>query len=282
MLKETTFPKWKITGRSSWAGASLGELWSYKDLLFRMARKDLLISYQQTLLGPLWMVIQPLLTVITYVLVFDRMIGLPTDGIPSFLFYFTGITLWTLFVDIFTGVSATFSQNANIFSKVYFPRIIAPLAVVLLHFMRFIIQLLFLVAIILYYHYSGKYSDDINWIFCVLPIIIIAGIAFGGGLIFSVITVTYRDLTNLQQLLVRLLMFVCPVFYSVSMIQADNQWLVNLNPLAPLFEAFRYGFLGRGQISIQPLIYSSLFMLVIFICGILVFNKKSDQLIDII
>lgn len=282
MLKETALPKWKITSRSSWAGASLKELWSYKDLLFRMARKDLLINYQQTLLGPLWMVVQPLLTVITYVLVFDRMIGLPTDGVPSFLFYFIGITLWTLFVDIFTGVSATFSQNENIFSKVYFPRVIAPLATLLLHFARFLIQLLFVIIVVIYYHYSGKYSGDISWIFCLFPIIIIAGIAFGGGLIFSVITVTYRDLTNLQQLLVRLLMFVCPIFYSISMIRENNQWLANLNPLAPLFEAFRHGFLGKGQISAGPIIYSIVFMLVTCICGILVFNRKSDRLIDII
>ncbi|MBO9573960.1 MAG: ABC transporter permease [Chitinophagaceae bacterium] len=282
MSKEGSRLKWKITSKSSWFGASFAELWSYRDLLFRMSRKDLLVNYQQTLLGPLWMVLQPLITVITYVLVFDRMIGLPTDGIPSFLFYFTGITLWNLFADIFTGVSTTFAQNENIFSKVYFPRLIAPLATLLLHLTRFLIQLSFLIIVVIYYHYTGKYVLNGNILFCILPVLIIAGIAFGAGLIFSVITVTYRDLTNLQQLLVRLLMFVCPIFYSASIIQDQNKWLFNLNPLSSLFESFRYGFLGKGQTLAEPLLYSTLFMLVICVGGISIFNKKSDRLIDIV
>lgn len=280
-MKRTTGSGWKITSKSPWLGAGLKELYSYKDLLLRMVRKDLLMYYQQTLLGPFWMVLQPLLTVLTYVIIFDRIIGLPTDGVPSFLFYLTGITLWTLFSDVFTGVSTTFAQNAGIFSKVYFPRIIAPLASLLLHLFRFVIQLFLLIIVILYYHYSGKYSISGNWLLCVPVIIVTAGIAFGGGLIFSVITVTYRDLINFQQLLVRLLMFLCPIFYSLSMIGGDKRWLVNLNPLAPLFEAFRYGFLGKGHISTGTFTYSFLFMLVACISGTLIFNKKSDRLIDV-
>lgn len=281
MRKQTGF-EWRITSRSPWLGVSLKELFSYKDLLLRMVRKDLLMYYQQTLLGPFWMLLQPILTVLTYVVIFDKIIGLPTDGVPSFLFYLTGITLWMLFADVFTGVSTTFAQNANIFSKVYFPRIIAPLANLLLHVFRFVIQLLLLIIVIIYYHYSGKYSISGNWLLSVPVIIVTAGIAFGGGLIFSVITVTYRDLTNFQQLLVRLLMFLCPIFYSLSMISGNKRWLVNLNPLAPLFEAFRYCFLGKGHVSVQSLVYSALFMLIICLSGILIFNKKSDRLIDVI
>lgn len=282
MMTETPKQEWKITSKSTWLGADIRELWLYRDLLFRMMRKDLLVNYQQTLLGPLWMVLQPLVTVLTYVVVFNRMIGLPTDGVPSFLFYFIGITLWTLFSDVFTGVSTTFSQNANIFSKVYFPRLIAPIATLLLHLVRFFIQLAFLVLIVLYYHYSGKYNVSVTLIFCILPIFIIAGIAFGAGLIFSVATVTFRDLTNLQQLFVRLLMFACPIFYSITMISQQHQWLVNINPLSSLFESFRYGFLGKGSFSIETLLYSVAFMMIVCGCGILVFNKKSDRLIDVI
>jgi lipopolysaccharide transport system permease protein len=280
-MRKTEFG-WKITGKSAWLGASLRELYSYKDLLLRMVRKDLLMYYQQTLLGPLWMLLQPILTVVTYVVIFDKIIGLPTDGIPSFLFYLAGITLWTLFADVFTGVSTTFAQNASIFSKVYFPRIIAPLANLLLHLLRFAIQLSLLIIVIAYYHYSGKYSISGNWLLSVPVIMVTAGMAFGAGLIFSVITVTYRDLINFQQLLVRLLMFLCPIFYSLSMIQGSKRWLVNLNPLAPMFEAFRYCFLGKGDFSAGAIFYSTTFMLVLCISGILIFNKKSDRLIDVI
>lgn len=281
MKKPNTF-QWKITSRSPWLGASLAELFSYKDLLFRMVRKDLLMYYHQTLLGPFWMLLQPILTVLTYVVIFDKIIGLPTDGVPSFLFYLTGITLWTLFADVFTGVSTTFAQNASIFSKVYFPRIIAPLATLLLHLLRFTIQLILLIIVIVYYHYSGKYSISGNWLLAVPVIVVTAGIAFGAGLIFSVITVTYRDLTNFQQLLVRLLMFLCPIFYSMSMINGSKRWLVNINPLAPMFEAFRYAFLEKGHFTVTALAYSVIFMLVLCISGILFFNKKSDRLIDVI
>lgn len=274
--------EWQITGKTPWFGAGLKELFAYKDLLLRMVRKDILMYYQQTLLGPLWMIIQPILTVAAYVVVFDKVIGLPTDGVPSILFYLTGITLWTLFSDIFSGVSVTFSQNASIFSKVYFPRMIAPLATLLLHLLRFIIQLILLIAVILYYHISGEYPMHGNWLFVVPVVGLVAGIAFGGGLIFSVITVTYRDLINFQQLLVRLLMFICPIFFSLSMISGDKRWLVNLNPLAPLFELFRYAFLGKGQVSMQGIVYSAVCMMVVCAAGILLFNKKSDRLIDVI
>jgi lipopolysaccharide transport system permease protein len=229
-----------------------------------------------------WLIIQPILTVLTYVLIFDKVIGLETQGVPPFLFYLTGITLWSLFSDIFLGTSGTFSQNAHIFSKVYFPRIIAPVAILLLHLLRFLIQLLLLIIVIAYYYLTEKYHPGSNWLLSVPVIIMTAGTAFGAGLVFSVFTAMYRDLMNLQQLLVRLLMFLCPIFYALSMVPSDKQWLVSLNPLSSFFEVFRFAFIGKGTVSLNELTYSAVWMVVLVTVGILLFNKRGDKLMDVI
>ena len=281
-MKKNSFWEWEITKKTPWFGASFKELYSFRDLLLRLVRKEFLMYYQQTLLGPLWMVIQPILTVLTYVLIFDKVIGLETEGIPPFLYYLTGITLWSLFSDIFLGTSGTFSQNAQIFSKVYFPRLIAPIAILLLHLLRFVIQLLLLIMVLAYYYFTGKFQPDVNWLLSIPVIIMTAGVAFGAGLIFSVLTAMYRDLMNLQQLLVRLLMFLCPIFYSLAMVPGDKKWLVSLNPLSSFFEVFRYAFIGKGAVSINELTYSVIWMVVLVTVGILLFNKRGDKLMDVI
>jgi len=281
-MRKNSFWEWEITKRTPWFGVDFKELYSFRDLLFRLVRKEFLMYYQQTLLGPLWMVIQPILTVFTYVLIFDKVIGLETQGVPPFLFYLTGITLWSLFSDIFLGTSGTFTQNANIFSKVYFPRIIAPVAILLLHLIRFLIQLLLLSVVLAWYYFTGRYQPDGNWLLSVPVIIMTAGTAFGAGLIFSVISARYRDLMNLQQLLVRLLMFLCPIFYSLAMVPGDKKWLVSLNPLSSFFEVFRYAFIGKGTASMNELVYSAVWMVALVAVGILLFNKRGDQLMDVI
>jgi lipopolysaccharide transport system permease protein len=281
-MRKTNFWEWEITKKTPWFGASFRELYSFRDLLVRLVRKEFLMYYQQTLLGPLWMIIQPVLTVFTWVLIFDKVIGLDTQGVPSFLFYLTGITLWSLFSDIFLGTSGTFSSNAHIFSKVYFPRIIAPLAILLLHLLRFLIQLLLLIIVLAWYNFTGRYPTDGNWLISIPIIIMTAGTAFGAGLIFSVFTAMYRDLLNLQQLLVRLLMFLCPIFYALSMVPSDKKWLVSLNPLSSFFEAFRVAFIGKGNVSLQDLLYSAVWMVIVVTIGVLLFNKRSDKLMDVI
>ena len=281
-MRKNTFWEWEITKKTPWVGASFKELYSFRDLLIRLVRKEFLMYYQQTLLGPLWMVIQPILTVFTYVLIFDKVIGLETQGVPPFLFYLTGITLWSLFSDIFLGTSGTFSQNAHIFSKVYFPRIIAPVAILLLHMLRFLIQMLLLTIVLAWYYFTGRYQPDGNWLLCIPVILLTAGVAFGSGLIFSVFSARYRDLQNLQQLLVRLLMFLCPIFYALAMVPADKKWMVSLNPLSPLFEVFRYAFIGKGAVSLNELIYSAVWMIALVTVGVLLFNKRGDQLMDVI
>ena len=273
---------WEIKPGTTWLGTGFRELLSYKDLLLRLVRKEFLTSYQQTLLGPFWVLLQPILTVLTYVLVFNKVIGIPTDGVPSFLFYLIGITLWNLFSELFLHTSLTFQHNFAIFSKVYFPRILAPLSTLLLTGVRFLIQLLLLIVVLIYCYFSNKIQLNLNHIFLVIPVIIItSGIGFGAGLIFSILTVKYKDLTNLLQLFIRLLMFVCPIFYSLSMVPDKQKWLVNLNPLSSQFEFFRYAFLGKGQISEIQFLYSGVFMILIVVSGVLIFNKLTDKLMDV-
>jgi lipopolysaccharide transport system permease protein len=274
---------WEIRNQTSWLGASFKELYSYKDLLFRLVRKDFLSSYQQTLLGPFWAVIQPIMTVFIYVLVFYKVMGASTQGVPPILYYLAGVTLWNLFSDIFQYTSVTFSANEYIFSKVYFPRIITPLSVMLLHSIRFFIQLLLLFGFLLYYFFLGKIElHPGNFLLAIPVIIITAGIGFGSGLIFSILTAKYRDLQNMIQLLLRLLMFVCPIFYSLSIVSPKIKWLVLLNPLSSLFEIFRFAFLGIGEVSGLQLLYSATMMVLVVAAGMLVFNKMGDKLIDVI
>ncbi|MEJ7766831.1 MAG: ABC transporter permease [Chitinophagaceae bacterium] len=274
---------WEIKSQTTWLGASWKELYSFKDLLFRLVRKDFLASYQQTLLGPFWAVLQPILTVLIYVLVFNKVMSVSTQGIPPFLYYLIGITLWNLFSDIFQYTSITFTANAYIFSKVYFPRIITPLAVMLLHGIRFLIQLLLLIGVLLYYYFTGEVELlPVNALLAIPTVIITAGIGLGSGLIFSIITAKYRDLQNMIQLIIRLLMFVCPIFYSTAMVPAKIKWIVLLNPLSSQFEMFRYAFIGIGETSLLPFLYSTLFMIALVGSGVLLFNKMGDKLIDVI
>lgn len=282
LAKTQTKWEWEIKPASNWFELNLRELFHYKDLLLRMVRRDFLMLYQQTLLGPIWIVLQPLLTVLTYILIFDKVMGIPTNGVPSFLFYLTGITLWNLFADIFTGTASIFISNANIFSKVYFPRMIVPLSTTLLHFARLGIQLVLLFVVILFFHFTGKYPLQGNWLMSIVPMIMAAGIGLGCGLIFSVLTARYRDLINLLHLLVRLLMFVCPIFFSLSHVPEKYQWVISLNPLSPLFEMFRYAFLGVGTFNMWQLLYSAGVMLVLLLGGTLLFNKKADALMDVV
>ncbi len=275
--------EWEIKPGTSWWNISLIELYSYKDLLLQLARKDFLGLYKQTLLGPFWALLQPLLTVLTFVLVFNNVIGISTGSVPPFLFNLIGITLWNLFSEIFLQTSKTFSQNADIFSKVYFPRIIVALSTLWLQLLLFGVQLLLLIATYIFFLIKGEVDFDLGRFLLIFPVIAITtGIGFGGGLIFSVLTAKYRDLLSLIQLIVRLLMFICPVFYTLSMVPEKMLWVININPLSSLFEYFRFAFLGMGSIDILLLLYSTIFMVAIVCFGIMLFNKMSDNLIDVL
>jgi lipopolysaccharide transport system permease protein len=274
--------EWEINGGTSWLGVNLKELFNYKDLLFRLVRKDFLSSYQQTLLGPFWVVFQPILTVITYVFVFHEVIGISTDGVPALLYYLTGITLWNLFADIFSNTSYAYTQSITIFEKVYFPRLIAPLSILALSFLKFGIQFLLLIIIAGYFYLFRHIEFNFIRLLISLPvIIIISGTGFGAGLIFSIITIKYKDLFNLLQLFIRLFMFICPIFYSVGMVPPKVRLLVNFNPLSIPFEMFRFAFFGKGSFNSLQIFYCTGFMIILLLAGIVVFNKWSDKLIDL-
>jgi lipopolysaccharide transport system permease protein len=274
---------WEIKTETSWFGVSFKELYSYKDLLLRLTRKDFLGSYQQTLLGPFWVLLQPLLTTLIYVFVFNTVIGISTGDTPPMLFNLIGITLYNLFSEIFLNTAKTFTQNVEIFSKIYFPRIIVALSGLLLQFILFGVQLLFLFAIYLFFLLSGQVNTNISQIFWIIPAIIItSGVGFGAGLVFSVLTAKYRDLMALLQLIIRLLMFVCPIFFTMAMVPGRVRWFVNINPLSSQFELFRYAFLGKASSTPFEIAYSTGFMLVLVFVGILLFNKMSDKLMDVV
>ena len=274
---------WEIKPDTTWLGISIKELISYKDLLFRLVRKEFLSSYQQTLLGPFWIILKPLLTVLTYVLVFNKVIGISTQGIPSFLYYLVGITLWNLFSELFLTISRTYMSNIAVFSKVYFPRLIMPLSTLLLQSLLFGIQLLLLIVVLCYFNFTHQINlNGLHMLMAIPAILITAGIGFGAGLVFAILTVKYKDLFSLMQLIMNLLMFVCPVFYSLVLVPAKLKWLVNINPLSNQFEIFRYALLGSGEISGIQIIYSSVFMIAIVTFGILLFNKMGDKLMDVV
>lgn len=272
---------WKITPATNWLGASFGELIAHKDLLFGIVRKDLLSSYQQTLLGPLWILIQPLFGVIVYMFVFNRIIGVSTQGIPPFLFYLTGITLWNLFADIVLSISNVITNNISVYSKVYFPRLITPLSGLLLQLTRFSIHFIFLCIVLVFYFIKGE--SDFHFpglLFALGAVLIAALIAFGSGLLFSVISTKYRDVNSLMSMVIRLLIFVTPVFYSLETVPSKFSWVLQLNPLTAVFELFRTSLTGDA-IVMPSLWYSFSFMIIIVAAGVLFFNKMTDKLMDV-
>ena len=276
--------KWVIQSKSSYFDFNLSELFSYYHLLFRLVRKEFLINYQQTLLGPLWVLFQPILTTVTFVFVFNKVIGVAVGGkMPPVLFYFSGIVLWNFFNESFLATSKVFRDNFHLFSKVYFPRLIIPLALTLTQFLRFLIQLALLVLILSYFILFKDFNITFTWYLLLLPLVVFTAgmISLSIGLFFSIITAKYRDLTNFVEISLRLLMFATPIIYPLSLVKEDLRWIVALNPLTSLFELFRLGLLGEGTVSPYQLLYSLVFMIISFFAAILLFNKQGAKLIDV-
>lgn len=275
---------WEFGSRTSWWGWSVAELWAYRNLLGRLVRRDFLLNYQQTVLGPLWILFQPILTLVTYVVVFGKLVGISTGTIPPVLFYLAGIVAWNFFNDSFLGTAFTFRENAQIFSKVYFPRLIVPFSVMSTHFIRFLMQFILLLLVMAWYWLVEGVTIATNIWLLFLPVALllmgIIGLSF--GLIFSVLTAKYRDLVNLVHLGVRMLMFLTPVIYPLAIIPDNVRWLVVLNPLTPLFEVFRFALLGEGTFTLLHLLYSGGFALVLMLIAFMAFNKQGDKLIDVV
>ena len=280
--KNTTAEQWDsvIESRHSLFDINLKELWHYRDLLVLFVRRDFVTVYKQTILGPLWFFIQPLLTTITFTIIFGNVAQLSTDGAPKVVFYMAGITLWNYFSTCLTTVSGVFNANAGIFGKVYFPRLIMPLTIVISNLMKFGVQFLLFICFVIYFTLQNQIQPN-NWIMLTpLIIVLMALISMGIGLILSSMTTKYKDLNQLIGFGVQLFMYATPVIYPSSSVPLDYQWVVELNPLVGLFDYMRFAYLGVGEFTILDLVYPSIFSIVILAIGVLVFNKTQKTFMD--
>ena len=269
-----------IESRHSLLDLNLKELWHYRDLLVLFVRRDFVTVYQQTILGPLWFFIQPILTTITFTIIFGNVAQLSTDGAPKLVFYMAGITLWNYFSTCLTSVSGVFNVNASIFGKVYFPRLIMPLTIVISNLMKFAVQFLLFICFVVYFTLHNQIQPN-SWILLTpFIIILMALISMGIGLILSSMTTKYKDLNQLIGFGVQLFMYATPVIYPSSSVPQDYQWVVELNPLVGLFDYMRYAYLGVGEFAISDLVYPSIFSIVILAIGVLVFNKTQKTFMD--
>jgi len=257
------------------------EIWQYRDLWSMFVRRDIVTQYKQTILGPLWYFIQPAFTTIMYMVVFGGIAKIPTDGLPQPLFYLAGIVCWQYFADCLNKTSSTFTANAGIFGKVYFPRLIVPLATVSSNLVRMGIQFILFLAVYLYYLIVGVNVTPNGHILLIpLLIIMLAGLALGFGILISSMTTKYRDLTFLFSFIVQLWMYATPVIYPLSTISPEKQWIMVLNPVTPIIEAFKYGTMGVATFSWGHLAYSFGFMVAILGIGVIVFNKVQRSFMD--
>ena len=280
--KNTTAEQWDsvIESRHSLFDINLKELWHYRDLLVLFVRRDFVTVYKQTILGPLWFFIQPSLTTITFTIIFGNVAQLSTDGAPKIVFYMAGITLWGYFSTCLTTVSGVFNANAGIFGKVYFPRLIMPLTIVISNLMKFGVQFLLFICFVIYFTLQNQIQPN-NWIMLTpLIIVLMALISMGIGLILSSMTTKYKDLNQLIGFGVQLFMYATPVIYPSSSVPVDYQWVVELNPLVGLFDYMRFAYLGVGEFTILDLVYPSIFSIVILAIGVLVFNKTQKTFMD--
>lgn len=270
-----------IEPQSSLFELHLKDVWRYRDLLWLLVKRDFVSFYKQTILGPLWFFIQPLFTTIIFTFVFGNLAGLSTDGLPQPLFYMAGITAWNYFADCLTKTSTVFRDNAQIFGKVYFPRLIMPLSIVVSNLVRFGVQMLLFFMMIGYYAFTGAafHSNSFVLLFPIL-VLLMALLGLGLGLIITALTTKYRDLAFLITFGVQLMMYATTVIYPLSAAPANYKWLVELNPMTGIIEAFRYGFLGQGVLTWQSLGYSVIVTLVSLVLGVIIFNKTEKTFVD--
>jgi lipopolysaccharide transport system permease protein len=283
MNQKQTLKEWDlvIEPQSSLFELNLKDVWRYRDLLWLLVKRDFVSFYKQTILGPLWFFIQPLFTTIIFTFIFGNLAGLSTDGLPQPLFYMAGITAWNYFADCLTKTSTVFRDNANIFGKVYFPRLIMPLSIVVSNLVRFAVQMLLFFMMIGYYAYTGA-DFQMNAYVLLFPVLVLmmALLGLGVGLIITALTTKYRDLAFLITFGVQLMMYATTVIYPLSAAPAAYKWVIELNPMTGIIEAFRYGFLGEGSLTLQTLGYSVIFTLVSLVLGVIIFNKTEKTFVD--
>lgn len=261
---------------------NFAELWHYKDLIFLLVKRDFVSFYKQTILGPIWFLAQPILTSLMFLLVFGKIAGLPTDGVPQVLFYLAGVTCWTYFAESLTKTSETFTANASIFGKVYFPRLIIPMSIIISNMIRLAIQLAFFFVVLAYYMLFTDSNIHLTWAVALFPVLIILMglLGLGLGIIFSSLTTKYRDLRFLLTFGITLLMYATPVVYPLSLAPEKYKWLIAANPISSVIETFRFAFLGSGEFNATYFTYSCVATVVIMAIGILIFNRVEKTFMD--
>jgi len=281
--------KWlfEISGKKSSFSINYKEIWQYRDLLLLFVKRDIVTFYKQTVLGPIWFIIQPLLTSVIQFVIFSKIADIPSDGVPYFLFVLAGNILWFYFSDSMKATSETFTANQSIFGKVYFPRIIMPFKVILSNLIKFGIQFVFFLVVLIYYLTQGNDIQP-NLYLLLLPVLllIVSLIALGFGMLISSLTVKYRDLNFVITFGISLYMYITPIVYPTSLVleKIDPKYhqLIYLNPLTSLFDLFKYAFLGSGALDFGGLLYSFFFSVGVFFIGLVVFNRTEKSFIDVI
>ena len=272
----------KIKPQRSLFKLQLKDVWDYRDLLWLFVRRDFVSFYKQTILGPLWFFVQPLLTMLMFTFVFGKLGGFSTDDLPKPLFYLAGITAWNYFADCLTKTAGVFRDNSHIFGKVYFPRLIMPLSIIVSGLVRFGVQFLLFLMVMGFYAFKGSALHP-TWAVSLFPLIVIlmAALGLGAGMIISALTTKYRDLAFLLTFGVQLLMYATPIIYPLSGVHNPKyKALIGLNPMTSLIETFKYGFLGKGSFSWGSLGYTLGVTFVLLIVGIVIFNKVEKNFVD--
>lgn len=272
-----------IKGRSSLFDLKFADVWRYRDLLLLFVKRDFVSFYKQTILGPLWFFIQPIFTTFVFTFVFGNLAKMDSDGLPHFLFYLSGVTAWNYFSDCLIKTSTVFKDNANIFGKVYFPRLIMPLSIVVSNLVRFGVQMILLAASMLYF--ANDFHMGIAVLFFPVLVLLMALLGLGLGLLITAMTTKYRDLSFLVTFGVQLMMYGTTVIYPLSEAKAkfsEMAWLIELNPMTGIIEAFRYCLLGKGEFTVASIGYSAVVTLVVLLFGIVIFNKTEKNFVDTI
>lgn len=275
-----------IQNKSSLFRLDLHEVWRYRDLLRMYVKRDIITFYKQTILGPMWFFIQPIMTTIMFMFVFGGIAGISTDGVPQAVFYMAGLVCWNYFADCLTKCSDTFNANQQIFGKVYFPRLIVPFSIVISNMVKMGIQLvLFLVVYAYYFIVLGTF--EINWTIVLFPVLLLmlASLGLGFGLVISSLTTKYRDLRFLVTFGVQLWMYATPVIYPLSVMKQnypDKIWVIVANPLTAIIETFKFGFTGVGVFEWNYLLYSFVMSIAVLLLGIIVFNRVQKNFMDVI
>ena len=271
----------EIKSQDSLFSVNLKEVWHYRDLLLMLVKKDYVTFYKQTVLGPIWFFIQPILTTMMYVLLFGQIAKLSTDGSPQMAFYLSGITIWNYFSEALTKTATVFKDNAAMMGKVYFPRLIMPLSIIVSGLMKFAIQFGLFIVVVLYYTFVEKSIHPNIWVMATpFLLLLMAAFSLGLGMIFSSLTTKYKDLVFLLTFGIQLFMYATPVVYSMASIPEKYQWMINANPLTGIFECFRYGFLGSGSFEPSSLLFSTGITIVILVIGVVIFNKVEKSFMD--